>query len=336
MRVAFLNPADGDDPFFGTMVAFMRRAARDLRIELEVVDCQRQVSTMRQKARELVAASSPAEYLLLVNEEGLAVEVLPLASARGIKVLILNEGLMVPDRQTLGSPGERHASWLGELVPDDRRAGLVLAQTLFAAARASTRVPRREGKLVACGLGGSFTSSSLLRINGLRQAVADDGQVALCAVVPANWEKERAADETLKLLDANPDLGVVWSASDQMALGAAEALATRSRVPGRDVLLGGIDWAPFAFDQVRQGTFLATVGGHFMDGAWALVLLHDHHQRPAKGPTNEKSQLAVVTRDNVEAYQRLFAPGLAIDFTSFSRVLHPEQPAYRFSVDALL
>jgi ABC-type sugar transport system substrate-binding protein len=337
MRVAFLNPADGDDPFFASMVAFMRRAAADLHIELAVIDCHRQASTMREKARALVASAEPPEYLLLVNEEGLAVEVLPAASARGIKVLILNEGLMVPDRQALGSPGERHTGWLGELMPDDRRAGFLLAQALFAAAsEGGRRVPRRAGRLVACGLGGSFTSSSLLRINGLRQAVAEDGGVELCAVVPANWEKQRAADETAKLLDLHPELGVVWAASDQMALGAAEALAARGRVPGRDVVLGGIDWAPFAFEQVRRGTFVATVGGHFMDGAWALVLLHDYHRLPSRGPISEKSQLAVVTRENVDAYERLFAPGLATDFARFSRVLHPEQDAYRFSVDAVL
>jgi hypothetical protein len=100
--------------------------------------------------------------------------------------------------------------------------------------------------------------------------------------------------------------------------------------------LGGIDWAPFAFEQVRRGTFVATVGGHFMDGAWALVLLHDYHRLPSRGPIGEKSQLAVVTRENVDAYERLFAPGLATDFARFSRVLHPEQDAYRFSVDAVL
>src|SRR4051794_11927873 len=102
MRVAFLNPADAADPFFGTMVAFMRGAAASLGVELEVIDGNRSAKTLREAARALVERTRVPEYLLLVNEEGLAVEVLPRADARGIRTLVLNEGLMVPDHQVLG------------------------------------------------------------------------------------------------------------------------------------------------------------------------------------------------------------------------------------------
>ena len=333
MQVTFLNPGDASDPFFDTLVAFMRRAAGDLGVELEVVDGHRDHARLKSNARAVVERATPPEYLLLVNEQGLAVEVLPAASARGIRVLLLNEGLMVPDRQTLGTPGERHAGWLGELVPDDRRAGQLLAETLIEAARASRR---SAGKLGLAALGGSFTSSSLLRINGLRQAVTAAPDVVLHEVVAANWQQDRARAETARLLAAHRDLAVVWAASDQMALGAAEAIAAAGRAPGRDVLLGGIDWAPFAFGKVREGTFTATVGGHFLDGAWAIVLLYDHHHRPQPGAIAEKSQLAVVTRTNVDAYERLFSHRLQVDFRQFSKVHNPAQPSYRFTVDAVL
>ncbi|HEV8629710.1 MAG TPA: LacI family transcriptional regulator, partial [Thermoanaerobaculia bacterium] len=77
LTVAFLNPADPSDAFFATLVSFMRRAAENLDVELEVVDCYRDGKVMREKARALVARPEAPEYLLLVNEEGLAVEVLP-------------------------------------------------------------------------------------------------------------------------------------------------------------------------------------------------------------------------------------------------------------------
>ncbi len=334
MQVTFLNPGDASDPFFDVLVSFMRRAAADLDVELEVVDCHRDHAELRRNARAVVERATPPEYLLLVNEQGLAVEILPAASARGTKVLLLNEGLMVPDRQALGSPGERHTGWLGELVPDDRRAGHVLAQTLIDAARPAHR--NGNGKVVAAALGGSFTSSSLLRINGLRQAAAENPDVALREVVAANWQQERARSETARLLAEHPDLSVVWAASDQMALGAVEAIAAAGKVAGRDVLVGGVDWAPFAFGKVREGVFTATVGGHFLDGAWAIVLLYDHHHKPVRGAIAEKSQLAVVTRANVDAYERLFTRRQQVDFRQFSKVFNPAQPSYRFTVDAIL
>jgi ABC-type sugar transport system substrate-binding protein len=317
------------------MVGAMRRAAADLDVELEEVECHRDHARLHEEAGALVARQTPPDYLLLVNEQGLAVDVLPKASARGINVLLLNEGLMVHDRQILGRPGELHATWLGELVPDDRRGGYLLAKALVAAARRGTRRDA-EGRIVVGALGGSFTSSSLLRINGLRQAVAEEADAELVEVVPANWEIDRARTETANLLERNPDLSVLWSASDHMALGAAEALAAAGRAPGGEVALGGVDWAPFAFDKVRDGTFTATVGGHFLDGAWALVLLYDLHHRPALGPANEKSRLALVTRDNVDRYDGVLTRLEDVDFGRFSKVKNAAVEAYDFSVDAVL
>jgi ABC-type sugar transport system substrate-binding protein len=334
MQVAFLNPADAGDAFFGTMVAYMRAAASRLHIDLEVIDGDRSAKKLREQARALLARPGVPDYLLLVNEEGLAVEVLPIADQRGIRTLVLNEGLMVPDAQVLGKPGERHANWLGELVPDDRAAGHLLATALLEAAR--KRRNGAPGKIEVVGLGGSFTSSSLLRINGLRQAVTESGDAVLHEVVPANWESERARTETARLLAQHPGVGVVWSASDGMALAAVEALKAAGKVPGRDVVVGGIDWAPFAFDQVRRGVFSASVGGHFLDGAWALVLLHDHHRQPG-GPIHAKSQLALLTPANVDTYEPLAGARRDVDFRRFSRVENPALQAYpAFSVETVL
>jgi len=332
MHVAFLNPADAADAFFGTMVTCMRRAAASLDVELEVIEGDRSKERMREQARALLDRSTVPEYLLLVNEEGLAVEVLPLADQRGIKTLVVNEGLMVPDRQALGNPGERVASWLGELVPDDRTAGYQLGTALLSAAARRRAAGAQVGVV---GLGGSFTSSSLLRINGLRQAVSESSGAVLHEVVPANWEIERARTETTELLARYPDVGAIWSASDHMALGAAEALRAIGKRPGVDIFLGGIDWAPFAFDEIRRGTFTASAGGHFLEGAWALVLLYDHHKRPS-GPIHAKSQLALATRDNVDTYERVAARCNGIDFRRFSRVDNPELKSYPFSVETIL
>src|SRR4029079_3192904 len=150
------------------------------------------------------------------------------------------------------------------------------------------------------------------------QAIAENADAVLHEVVPANWESERASSETARLLDRHPGLTVVWSASDGMAQAAAETIRAAGKVPGKDVLVGGIDWAPFAFDEVRRGTFAASVGGHFLDGAWALVLLHDHHRRPS-GTIRAKTQLARMPRDAVDIYERVFAGRRDVDFSRFSR-----------------
>jgi ABC-type sugar transport system substrate-binding protein len=336
MRVTFLNPGDASDPFFHAMASYMRRAAQDLGIELEILDCRRDAALRRSHAAELLDRATPPEYLLLVNEQGLAAEILPRACALGIKVLIINEGLLVPEQQKLGKAREIYPTWLGELVPDDQQAGYLLGKRLIATARG--RHDDASDALHLCGVAGPFTPSSLLRISGLRRAVAEAGDVQLCEVAPANWNRERAATVTAELLERHPETAVLWVASDEMALGAASAIEAAGRTVGRDIVLGGIDWAPFAFDKIRDGTFVASVGGHFLDGAWALILLFDHHAGRDFGATQGGSRFALADRSTADRYERLFSQETVqgADFARMSKVRNPALQKYDFSVDAIL
>jgi ABC-type sugar transport system substrate-binding protein len=337
VRVTFLNPGGVTDPFFHAMASFMRRAARDLGIDLEILDSGRDHALMRRRASELLDRATPPEYLLVVNEQGLAAEILPRVGALGIKVLIINEGLLVPEQQKLGKPREIYPTWLGELVPDDQEAGYLLGRRLIASAR-SRGAGAAAGGIHLCGVAGPFTPSSLLRISGLRRAVAEAGDVQLCEVAPANWSRERAASVTAELLERHPATTVFWAASDEMALGAAAAIEAAGKEPGRDIALGGIDWAPFAFDKIRDGTFVASVGGHFLDGAWALILLFDHHHGRDFGPTQGGSHFALADRSSADEYERLLTQqGVQrVDFSKLSKVRNPALAAYDFSVQSLL
>ena len=64
-----------------------------------------------------------------------------------------------------------------------------------------------------------------------------------------------------------------------MALGAMEGVVAAGKSPGKDVFIGGLNWDPPALDKVKDGALVTTVGGHFMIGGWALVLLYDY-ERP--------------------------------------------------------
>ena len=52
---------------------------------------------------------------------------------------------------------------------------------------------------------------------------------------------------------------------------------------------------PFAFEKVEQGVFTVSLGGHFMDGAWALTMIHDLHHGRALDDTRSRSTWAAAT-----------------------------------------
>ena len=122
-----------------------------------------------------------------------------------------------------------------------------------------------------------------------------------------------------------------------MARGAVEAVAASGRTPGRDVFVGGIDWAPFVPAMLRDGRLHASVGGHFMDGAWALVMLHDYHHGRDFGSLQTASSYVLLTRDNLDAYAGFFDESRwrRVDFTRFSRALDPDLETYDFAVDSV-
>ena len=81
------------------------------------------------------------------------------------------------------------------------------------------------------------------------------------------------------MLVAAPQIRVLWCANDSMALGALAAAVEAGRRPGEDLLIGGVDLVDRALAEVAAGRLEVSIGGHLVDGARALLLLHDHHQK---------------------------------------------------------
>ncbi|HEX8536538.1 MAG TPA: substrate-binding domain-containing protein, partial [Cystobacter sp.] len=145
--------------------------------------------------------------------------------------------------------------------------------------------------------------------------------------------------KTFLLLRRYPELQAVWAANDDLAMGALQALEEAGRRPGEDVLVGGIDWTPEALEAVRAGRLVTSLGGHFLEGAWALVLLSDHHQGRdfASERLDWSTAFLPATRANVAGYLELLArpDWEAFDFRAFSKAANPRLKHYDFSLQTL-
>lgn len=342
MRVCLLNPANDKDAFFGRMARFTKAAAESLGVELEVIECgdaeqAADTEQMTRIAQELVSRPVRPHYAIVSNTRFTALATVPLLASAGIRTFLITEGLFFAERRELGEPGQKHPNWIGELLPDDEQAGERLGSVLVEAARARGKVAA-DGKVHVVGLNGTQTIASVMRYKGLKDLAASRDGVTLNEVLPALWSHSEAKRITRDLMQRFPEATVIWAANDTMALGAAEVSEELGRHPGTDVFVGGIDWAPFAFEKIEQGVFAVSLGGHFMDGAWALTMLHDHHHGRPFEDTRSRSTWAAATAENLATYRRLYdeTRWSSIDFTRFSRVKRPELEAYDFSVDSVL
>ncbi len=143
------------------------------------------------------------------------------------------------------------------------------------------------------------------------------------------------------LLLRYPETTIVWAASDFISLGAIDAIEQLGKSPGIDILTGGIDWTDRGLQSVYEKRMTVTVGGHFMEGAWALILLHDYHHGIDFSDSHGvwlKTKMEALTSDNVHPYLQQFGTHNwnQIDFKQFSKFHNPQLTHYRFGLSHIL
>ncbi|MGA9524198.1 MAG: ABC transporter substrate-binding protein [Myxococcaceae bacterium] len=339
--VVFLNMFLPGEPWSEQVVSSMRAAAEDLGIHLTVEQAGRWPQEILLEAERLLTGPQRPDYLIVVAHPTIGVRLLRLAEQAHVPVLVINTGFSTEEQKEVGRPREHFSWWLGQVLPDDDKAGYDLATSLIAEARRAGRTAA-DGRIHVVALtGGTVHPASSEREKGLRRAVEAQENVVLHQAVDAKWEFDDAQRKTLLLLRRYPETSAIWAANDQMALGAIEAVTTTGRAPGRDMIVGGIGWVPQALRAVQEGELAVTFGGHFLEGAWALVLIYDHAHGKDFGTAGTvwRTELVPITREDLPGSMHVVGNGRpwdTMDFRSYSRVANPGRTGYRFSPAALL
>ena len=98
----------------------------------------------------------------------------------------------------------------------------------------------------------------------------------------------------------------------------------KQRTMNHDLFIGGVDGLDEAIDQIAQGKLTASIGGHLMEAAWALILIHDYHRGIDFSGSIGVQSMSSLTAINHHNYSRI-APKMRIaelkkiDFRQFSR-----------------
>ena len=341
-KVAFVNPGKSDEVYWVTASQAMQAAASSLGMELEVRYAERDHLRMVQLVRDI--AEQPArqrpDYLVLVNERRMGGEMLKIASAAGIKCVFAFNTLLPEDRQLYGQPRGTYPLWLGSVVPHAEDAGYLTARALIERGLRQGRMAG-DGKLHMLALAGDrSTESSILRNRGMERAVREDPRVVLDQVVYADWRRDTARAMALELYARYPEAALVWAGNDLMAFGAMDALVERQGRPGVDRWFSGVNTSLEAMHALVDGRLEALAGGHFMSGAWAMVMIHDHahgHDFADEGLELDKPMFALFDAALARRFIARFGQGMpALDFRTYSKVLNPKRQRYDFGFAALL
>ena len=345
LSVAFINPGKSDEAYWVAVSQSMQAAAGALGMDLEVVYLQRDHARAVEVARE-IAQRAPAQrpnYVLLGNEGGFGPACLRILDRAGVPVLMVFNGISdLSQRKLSGAPREKYRLWLGSLEPRAEDAGYLTARALIAKGRSLAGTgSRRPMHLIALS-GDKSTPSSYLRARGMRRAVAEAGDVVLDQEVFGAFNRDKAREQMRWLQQRYPEARLVWAANDLMAFGAMDAVRERDLQPGRDLFFSGVNTSPEAMQALRSGELSALAGGHFMLGAWALVIVYDHSKgidfAASEGLEMDQPMFTLFSPAQAQRFSQMFGAGRfdAIDFRRFSKVHNPRLQRYNFDFKQLL
>jgi ABC-type sugar transport system substrate-binding protein len=320
----------------------MRAAAAELGINVEERHFDRSFDKAIALAREFLSERPPPDYLIATNDVGVGGEIVKLADAAGVPVILLNNDIEGKQSAEYGEPRTKYRHWLGSIVPDHEGGGYGIAEAILIEAVRMTK--NRPIEILALA-GEIDTPASNGRISGLKRAVGamrnllGPGSVKLIDVAHLNWSEKGAETWVREFLRKGPRIDALWAANDPMALGAITALREAGYTPGVDVVVGGLNWSQAAVERVLKGEMAVTHGGHFLLGAWAMVILRDYHDGRDFAEEDVRLQFPMGAFD-LPVARRFPEIGKVdwrkVDFTRFSKTRNPAVMRYNFTPDAVL
>lgn len=322
-KIAVLPPAN--DAFWQQATLLAKKAASDINAELKIYPAPNSAQDYIRITQE---ASQWADGVLFHDFASQGAAVLELLEQNNIPAILINSAFNA--NQVL--PRQKFKNWIGSVVPDDINAGQVLIQQLLL----QESLQGKEIHLLAIS-GNEQSRASNDRLRGLDDVTTGLSRIKSSEKAYANWDPNIAVERFKQAFAANPNINVVWCASDAMALAVADYI--KSLTLTYPPVVGGVDWAPQAVLAVDKGDLAVSVGGHVFDIAFATILMADylagydfqnqslHYEIP----------MVAVSQQNTAPLNRVksLSPS-SVDFSYLSKLKNPDHIAYDLNLNRLL
>ena len=339
-RIVFLTPTSKNNTYWPQVHRILKAISQKLPLDIDIYEFDVQDRFQKQiRGVEILNSDPKPDGAVLSVAFGNALPLLETAEKRGIPVFI--QGPLFPtELPDLGRrPRNRFKMWVGYFYQDETKKGYLLGKTLLRAAHDGAMYAS-DGSIQVAGIGGDFSwFGSELRKKGLIQAVAEDPDATMLQVVPTKWTEEEGMAMAMGLINRYNEVAVIWAASDQLGIGAANALVKAGRTLGVSAVTGGLDLSVNGLNHVKNGQLYATVSGALIDYAAVTILLYDY----AHGidfsedvGTEISTPIHVAEKANADRFLWFYRSVETIDFSKLSKIHNPGLTHYDFSISRLM
>ena len=330
LKIALIIPQAQNNNFWQLVENFSVAASEDLNIKLDLVHADNNRFAIKAAIQNLLNNGEKPDYLIFRPFSGNAQPLFQLLEDNKQKFVTLEQAHLDDDTTKLGQPGEQFTYWIGEVLYDNWQAGYLLADTLI------NMAPKKLRNINLLGFGGRRDFVSIQRNKGLIAAVEKHRNAHLHQVFTMHWDSSIVRKRFAKIASRYPDTNIIWSSSDIMAI-EAKKQALKNKELAFTPIIGGIDWMPVALKKIAQGEIEASVGGHFLMGAQAIIKVIDYHNGLDRfRGENTKQKYSVITAKNVENYIYFIEHEYWKDI-DYALFLHSQNNThYEFTIEQLL
>lgn len=233
-------------------------------------------------AQQVIAQNKDILIMIPSDSTGI-VPVIEEVNAAGIPVINLNTRI---------SKESGNAQYETFVVADNTICATLCAEELV-------RLAGEEGEvLILEGPSGGQVTIDLS--NGAQAVFAKYPNIKVVDIQDAKFDRSTGFTTTQNMLQAHPNLKIIFSCNDEMALGAIQALQEAGKLD--DVFVGGIDGNQDALAAIKAGTMEVTVYKNFWLQAYTAVEAAAKFLNGETLPDLIPVDLEAVTINNVDKY----------------------------------
>jgi ribose transport system substrate-binding protein len=223
-KVGFAQ-TESNNPWRIAQTKSMQDEAKKLGYQLVYTDAAGSAAKQVADVDSMIAQRVDAIFLAPREEKPLAAAVKK-ARAAGIPVILLDRNV----DQKLAKAGNDYVTFIGsDFIEEGRRVGNWLAKNM-----------KGEARVIQL-LGTTGSSPANDRRKGFEDAIKGKANMKILASQTGDFARDKGRQVMQTLLQAHPNVNVVYAHNDEMAIGAIAALEAAGKKPGKDVMVLSID-----------------------------------------------------------------------------------------------
>lgn len=223
-----------ESPFYIELANAAEAKAEELGVEIQVYDAQNDIEKQNNDVQNMMTNQIDVLLLNPTNPSGVTPSIKAAENAN-IPVVTVDRDI---DQEVASYVG-RNNEEMGKLAGEE-----------------AIELLDGEGKIIEIqgDAGGTVT---LARHNGFHEAMKDNDSIEIIEGPNSDYIRAQAVNAMQDLLQAHPDVDLVYAHNDDMALGAMQVLKQSNKE--EDVNVVGIDGLMEAVNEIENGPYDATV-----------------------------------------------------------------------------